>query len=152
MKFIFRNIQQLMQSTRTGIQSPQICFPGSCFLTLQYCLSVSVCQSQFYSGINTVNILTNFFLIFHYMQNRYLYLTQVFELYYALSGASLVTQKIKNLPVMWGIQVQSLGWGRSSGEGHSNTLQYSCLENPMDRGVWQAPVDGVRKSLTRLSN
>ena len=30
--------------------------------------------------------------------------------------------------------------GRSSGEGHSNPLQYSCLENPMDRGAWQAAV------------
>ena len=32
------------------------------------------------------------------------------------------------------------GWGRSSGGGHSNPLQYSCLENPMDRGAWPAAV------------
>ena len=32
------------------------------------------------------------------------------------------------------------GWGRSPGGGHGNPLQYSCLENPMDRGVWQATV------------
>ena len=31
-------------------------------------------------------------------------------------------------------------WGRSPGGGHGNTLQYSCLENPMDRGVWRATV------------
>ena len=31
-----------------------------------------------------------------------------------------------------------LGLGRSPGRGHSNPLQYSCLENPMDRGAWQA--------------
>ena len=30
------------------------------------------------------------------------------------------------------------GWGRSPGEGNGNPLQYSCLENPMDRGAWQA--------------
>ena len=29
------------------------------------------------------------------------------------------------------------GWGRSPGEGHGNPLQYSCLENPMDRGAWR---------------
>ena len=34
------------------------------------------------------------------------------------------------------------GWGRSSGGGHSNPLQYSCLENPMDRGPWQPTVYG----------
>ena len=43
------------------------------------------------------------------------------------------------------------GSGRSSGEGHGNPLQYSCLENPRDRGAWQAPVPGVTKSRTRLS-
>ena len=35
------------------------------------------------------------------------------------------------------------GLGRSSGEGHGNPLQYSCLENPMDRGTWQVAVHGV---------
>ena len=38
------------------------------------------------------------------------------------------------------------------GEGHGNPLQYSCLENPMDRGVWWATVHGVAKSRTRLSD
>ena len=38
------------------------------------------------------------------------------------------------------------------GEGNGNTLQYSCLENPMDRGAWQATVYGVAKSRTRLSD
>ena len=35
------------------------------------------------------------------------------------------------------------GSGRSLGEGHGNPLQYSCLENPMDRGAWQATVHRV---------
>ena len=38
------------------------------------------------------------------------------------------------------------GSGRSPGEGYGNPLQYSCLENPMDRGVWRATVHGVTKS------
>ena len=37
--------------------------------------------------------------------------------------------------------------GRFPGEGHSNPLQYSCLENPMDGGTWQATVHGVAKEL-----
>ena len=37
------------------------------------------------------------------------------------------------------------GWGRSPGEGNSNPFQYPCLENPMDRGAWQAIVHGVTR-------
>ena len=37
------------------------------------------------------------------------------------------------------------GLGRSPGGGHSNPLQHSCLENPMDRGAWRAAVHGVAK-------
>ena len=44
------------------------------------------------------------------------------------------------------------GLGRSPGGGHGNPLQYSCLENPMDRGAWRAAVDMVAKSWTRLSD
>ena len=40
------------------------------------------------------------------------------------------------------------GLGRSPRGGYSNPLQYSCLENPMDRGAWQATVHGVTKSQT----
>ena len=42
------------------------------------------------------------------------------------------------------------GLGRSPGEGNGNPLQYSCLENPMDRGAWQATVHRVAKSQIRL--
>ena len=44
------------------------------------------------------------------------------------------------------------GTGRSLAEGNGNPLQYSCLENSMDRGAWQAIVHGVSKSWTQLSN
>ena len=37
-------------------------------------------------------------------------------------------------------------WGRSPGEGNGNPLQYSSLENPMDRGTWQVIVHGVAKT------
>ena len=44
------------------------------------------------------------------------------------------------------------GLGRFPGEGHGNPLQYSCLENAMDRGAWWATICGAPKSQTRLSN
>ena len=44
------------------------------------------------------------------------------------------------------------GSRRSSGEGNGNPLQYSCLENPMDGGAWQATAHGVAESQTRLSD
>ena len=42
------------------------------------------------------------------------------------------------------------GWGSSPGGGHGNPLQYSGLENPIDRGAWRATVHGVAKSQTLL--
>ena len=44
------------------------------------------------------------------------------------------------------------GSGKSSGGGQSNPLQYSCLENPMDRRAWKAAVHGTAKSQTRLGH
>ena len=44
------------------------------------------------------------------------------------------------------------GSGRYPGEGNGNALQYSCLENSIDRGAWQASVHGLEKSQTRLSD
>ena len=48
-------------------------------------------------------------------------------------------------------QSQRRKW-QPTGEGNGNPLQYSCLENPMDRGAWWAAVHGVAKSRTRLSD
>ena len=56
---------------------------------------------------------------------------------------------VKNLPAHTGdIADTGLipGSGRSPGGGNGNLLQYSCLENPMDRGAWQATIYGVAKS------
>ena len=58
---------------------------------------------------------------------------------------------VKNLPANAGdIRDAGLipGLGKSPGEGNGNPLQYSCLENPIDRGAWQAIVHGVAKSWT----
>ena len=44
------------------------------------------------------------------------------------------------------------GFGRARGEGNGNPLQYSCLDNSMNRGAWQATVHGVSRSWTQLSN
>ena len=55
---------------------------------------------------------------------------------------------VKNLPASAGDTGSIPGLGRSPGEGNGNPHQYSCLENPMDRGTWQALVQGVTNSDT----
>ena len=50
------------------------------------------------------------------------------------------TQMVKNLPAMQETRVQTLGLEDPPGEGNGSPLQYSCLENPMDRGAWWATV------------
>ena len=60
---------------------------------------------------------------------------------------------VKNLPANAGDtrSTDSIpGMGRSPRGGHGDPLQYSCLEDPMDRGAWQAIVHGVAKSRTCL--
>ena len=64
---------------------------------------------------------------------------------------SLVCQMVENLPTVQETWVWSLG-REDSGEGRDNPLQYSYLENPMDRGAWQATVYGVAKNQTWLSD
>ena len=64
-------------------------------------------------------------------------------------GASQVALMIKNMPDNAG-DIRDLGSipgsEKSPGGGHNNPLQYSCLENPMDRGAWRATVHEVAKS------
>ena len=71
--------------------------------------------------------------------------------------ASQVALVVKNPPANAGdagrcrkMQESIPGLGRSLGVGNGNPLQYSCLENPMYRGAWQATVYGVTKNWTRL--
>ena len=70
---------------------------------------------------------------------------------YTYMWTSLVVQMVRNLPTMYETQVWSLS-RRSPGEGNGNPLQYSCLENPKDRGAWWATVHKVAKSWIRPSN
>ena len=64
------------------------------------------------------------------------------------SGGLVVKNLFANAGDMGSIPV----WGRSPGGGHGNPLQYSCLENSMDKRAWWAMVHGVTKSQARLSN
>ena len=57
---------------------------------------------------------------------------------------------VKNMPANARDAGSIPGSGRSPGEGQGNPLQYSCPENPMDRGAWWATVHGVSKSQTGL--
>ena len=59
---------------------------------------------------------------------------------------------VKNLPANVGHVGLIPGSGRSPGEENGNPLQYSCLENPVDRGAWRATVHGSAKSQTQLSH
>ena len=77
---------------------------------------------------------------------------------------------LQSLPIPWASQVALVvknppanahdvrdahsipGLGRSPRGGHDNPLQYSCLENPVDRGAWWATVHGVPKSQTQRSD
>ena len=65
-------------------------------------------------------------------------------------GLPKVVPVVKNPPAQAG-DMRDMGsipgLRRSPGGGHGNPLQYSCLENPMDRGTWWATVQGVRKEL-----
>ena len=59
---------------------------------------------------------------------------------------------VQNPPANAGDMGFILGSGRSPGEGKGNPLQYSYLENPMERGAWQVTDHGVSKTRTRLGN
>ena len=67
-----------------------------------------------------------------------------------VEGASQVMLMVKKLPA--NAEVRDVdcvpGLGRCPGGGHGNPLQYSCLENLMDRGAWRATVQGVAESRT----
>ena len=80
-------------------------------------------------------------------------LAYIFLLYYA----SLVAQLVKKKTACNAGDLDLIpGSGKSPGEGNGNPLQYSCLENPIDRGAWQATVHGVARVghnlVTKLHN
>ena len=71
---------------------------------------------------------------------------------YLIVPKTLVVLMVKNLPAMQETQIRSLGQEHSPEGGNGYPLQYSCLENSMDRGAWRATVHRVSKSRTRLSD
>ena len=72
---------------------------------------------------------------------------------YTITSSGLpVVSDSKELACNAGYLVSTPGSGRSTGEENGIPLQYSCLENPMDRGAWRATVYKFTKSWTRLSN
>ena len=56
-----------------------------------------------------------------------------------------MAQTVKRLPAVWETWVQSLGWEHPLEKGNGNPLQYSCLENSIGRGAWQATVHGLTR-------
>ena len=76
---------------------------------------------------------------------RFITLALRFYVTYSKGMASLIAQMVKSLPAMQETQGLIPGSVRSPEEGNGNPLQYSCLENSMDRGSWQATVYGLAR-------
>ena len=94
-----------------------------------------------------------FLIGFHILPLLFFFPTsEAFYLHVLHPQASLVVQMVNHLPTIQETGVQIPESGRSPGEGNGTPLQYSCLENPMDRGAWWAAAHGVAESQTRLSN
>ena len=86
-------------------------------------------------------------LAFCFLKSKY---STLFLGSYTGKWASQVAQWVKNLPAVQETQADLMpGLGRSPGGGHGDPLQDACLENPMDRGTWWAPVHRVTKTLWR---
>ena len=86
---------------------------------------------------------TEFFYILQIQEESTIILTRIYMSSLAVEASELsLSSDQGSIP----------GSGRSPGEGNDNPLQCSCLENPMDRGAWQATVHGVAKRRTRLSD
>ena len=63
-----------------------------------------------------------------------------------------MVQKVKDLPAMWETWARSLGWEDPLEEGMATHSSLLAQRTPMDRGAWQATVQGVAESQTQLSN
>ena len=88
----------------------------------------------------------------HFSDNEWYWSSfHVFVSHLYLFWALLVAQMVNKLPANTGDLGLIPGSGRFPGEGNGNPFQYSCLENSMDRGPWQATVHGIAKSQTWLS-
>ena len=90
------------------------------------------------------------------MPSKSIYVATNVKFYSFYGSASLVVQLVKNPPAVQKTACNTgdpgwiPGWGRSPRAENGSSLQYSCLENPIDRGAWWATDHGVTKSWTRL--
>ena len=135
---------------------------AGCLLRYSSCFVLSVCLTTTLRPGNGTFVLPCFWGSLHCKVKRsWMFLTSLFQDlvlgklvgWQAEQRAPQVTLVVTNLPVNAG-DIRDEGWilgpGRSPGRGHGNLLQYSCLENLMERGAWQATVHGVTKSWTLL--
>ena len=120
---------------------PTVCNPMNC--NCQAPLSIEFSSLEYWSGLPFPS-----FLFCHSLQACEISIEKSVD---SLMRAFQVTLVVKNLPDNTGY-IKDIGLipglGRSPGRGHGNSLQYSCLENPMDRGAWWAIVHAVTKSRT----
>ena len=91
----------------------------------------------------SINLQFHLSLFIHYIY-LYLFISLSLHSYKSFSGGSEGEQSACNV----GNPCLTFGLGRSPGEGNGNPLQYSCLENSMNRGAWQATVHGATESWT----
>ena len=130
---------------------------AGCLLRYSSCFVLSVCLTTTPRPGNGTFVLPCFWGSLHCKVKRnWTFLTSLFQdlILGKLVGwqeeqrASQVALVVKNLPVNAG-DIRDEGWilgpGRSPGRGHGNLLQYSCLENLMKRGAWQATVMGSQR-------
>ena len=75
----------------------------------------------------------------------------VYPLFWASFPIQVIIEYRAEFPVLYSRSLFYI-WQYGYGEGSGTPLQYSCLENPVDGGAWQASVQGVTRSQTRLSN
>ena len=116
-------------------------------LETEYKICLSIKKKKGRNALSTTLLtLQGFFLAFpgqSCMGNEIIY---VYKLILGFSGGSDGKESACDVGDLDSIP----GLGRSPGEGNGYLLQYSCLENPMDRGAWRAIVHGVSKSWTHL--
>ena len=134
-----------------GLQPPRLLcpqnFPGKNTVVGCHFLLHGIFLTQGSNSLHLLHWQADSFLI-HHLRSPFTFGSELTYLFGDFPGGSDSKASAYNA----GDLCLTPGSGRSPGEGHGNPLQYSCLENPMDRGVWEATVHGVTKSRTRLSN
>ena len=132
-------------------------FPSDLWCWASFHISVVLINLMSISSIIESGLLKSQMIMFnsslHFSQFCFLYFgLLLLGAYMLIIVTSQVSQTIKASAYNAGDLGSIPGLGRSPGKGNDNLLQYSCLENPMDWGAWQATVHGVAKSRTQLSS